>query len=247
MQSFMTKEIPIPLQVVAMHGWGCDARTWEAWRKATEPLGWHWREGERGYGRVPPRIAAWPEPPASGEKRLVIGCSLGPHLVPADVLARAGIVVLLSSFSAFVPPGREGRRSRTALAGMAASLQDETRARAMLQAFTAKIAEPQSPDLLPLGPLDGPLAEVNRARLLADLDLLAKSKGLPAGFPPDACVLIVEGEEDGIVGRAARVMLREALPSADVITLPGVGHALLSGHVIDRVVEWVEACRRAKK
>jgi pimeloyl-ACP methyl ester carboxylesterase len=56
-------------------------------------------------------------------------------------------------------------------------------------------------------------------------------------------VLIVEGEEDRIVEPEARRMLREALPEADVITLPGVGHALLAGEVIDRVVEWVEARR----
>jgi hypothetical protein len=31
------------------------------------------------------------------------------------------------------------------------------------------------------------------------------------------------------------------LPAAEVITLPGVGHALLTGDVIGRVVEWVEA------
>ena len=35
-------------------------------------------------------------------------------------------------------------------------------------------------------------------------------------------------------------MLREALPDADVITLPGVGHALLSSEVIARMVEWAE-------
>jgi alpha-beta hydrolase superfamily lysophospholipase len=56
-------------------------------------------------------------------------------------------------------------------------------------------------------------------------------------------VLIVEAEADRIVEPEARRMLREALPEADVITLPGIGHALLSDDVIDRVVEWVEAHR----
>jgi pimeloyl-[acyl-carrier protein] methyl ester esterase len=164
-------------------------------------------------------------------------------MVPAKVLARADTVVLLASFAAFVPPGREGRRTRAALAGMAASLEDEVRARAMLEAFTKKVAAPQSSHLLPPGPLDGELDEANRARLREDLDLLGRCDGMPAGFPRQARVLIVEAEEDRIVEPEARGMLREALPDADVITLPGVGHALLGGDVVGRVVEWVEAWR----
>ena len=231
-----------PLQVIAMHGWGRDARTWEPWQKATASLGWRWQTGERGYGRFSPHVPDWSEH-ASGTRRLVIGRSLGPHMVPADIFRKADTVVLLVSFAAFVPPGREGRRTRAALAGMAASLKDETRARAMLEVFTARVAEPQSPDLLPPGPLDGSLSEDNRSRLREDLDLLARCDGLPSGFPRGARVLIVEAEEDRIVEPEARRMLREALPAADVITLPGVGHALLAGDVIDRVVEWVEAHR----
>jgi pimeloyl-[acyl-carrier protein] methyl ester esterase len=91
--------------------------------------------------------------------------------------------------------------------------------------------------------LDGSLSEDNRLRLREDLDLLARCDGLPSGFPRGARVLIVEAEEDRIVEPEARALLREALPEADVITLPGVGHALLSGDVIHRVVECVEAQR----
>jgi len=229
-----------PLQAIAMHGWGRDARTWEPWQGATASLGWRWQTGERGYGRFSPRVPEWSEH-ASGTRRLVIGRSLGPHMVPANVLAQADTVVLLASFATFVPPGREGRRTRAALDGMAASLKDETRARAMLEVFTARVAEPQPPDLLPPGPLDGSLSEDNRSRLREDLDLLARCDGLPSGFPRGARVLIVEAEDDRIVEPEARAMLREALPEADVITLPGVGHALLAGDVIDRVVAWVEA------
>jgi len=230
------------LQVVAMHGWGRDARTWDSWRKATDSLGWRWQTGERGYGRFSPRAPAWPEHVA-GMQRLVIGRSLGPHMVPAQVLAQADTVVLLASFATFVPPGREGRRTRTALAGMADCLGDVVRARAMLEAFTTRVAAPQSPDLLPSGPLDGPLDESNRARLREDLELLGRSDGLPAGFPQDARVLIVEAEDDRIVEPEARRLLRESLPKAEVIAFPGIGHALLGCDVMARVIEWVEKSR----
>jgi pimeloyl-[acyl-carrier protein] methyl ester esterase len=117
----------------------------------------------------------------------------------------------------------------------------------MLENFTRKVAEPQSADLLPPGPLDGPLDESNRARLGEDLELLARCDGLPDGFPREARILIVEAEEDRIVEPEARRILRETLPNADVITLPGVGHALLAGDVIGRVAEWVEAWRGAER
>jgi pimeloyl-[acyl-carrier protein] methyl ester esterase len=196
--------------------------------------------GERGYGELAPRVPGWPEGSAATQ-RLVMGHSLGPHLLPADVLGGADAVVLLASFASFVPPGRAGRRARAALAGMAACLGDEARARDMLTAFMQRVAEPQSPDLLPPGPVGGPLDEVNRGRLREDLERLGRCEGLPVVFPRRARVLIVEAEEDRIVERAARMLLREALPEAEVIALRGVGHALLTGDVIGRVVEWVEA------
>ncbi len=235
-----------PLDVIAMHGWGRDARTWDGWQSATQALGWQWQTGERGYGELPPRVPRWPDS-SHGARRLVMGRSLGPHLVPAEVLRKADAVVLMASFAQFVPPGRPERRVRAALAGMAACLADEAKTRAMLQNFLLKVAAPQSPDLLHAGPAEGPLDERNRARLREDLALLERCSGLPEGFPHEAKVLIVEAEEDQIVDSEARTMLRAALPEADVITLPGVGHALLAGDVIGRVVEWVEAWRAAAK
>jgi pimeloyl-[acyl-carrier protein] methyl ester esterase len=243
----MSETIRRPLEVIAMHGWASDARCWEVWRPATEVLGWRWQTGERGYGKLAPQEPRWDTNAAGAGHRVVIGHSLGPHLVPSEVLCLAEAVVLLASFATFVPPGREGRRTRAALAGMAACLGDEAKARVMLSNFMQRVAEPQSPELLPPGPLDGPLDEVNRAQLREDLERLGRCDGLPEGFPAQAKVLIVEAEEDRIVEPEARALLQAALPRADVITLPGVGHALLANNVIASVVPWVEAWRRSEE
>lgn len=236
-----------PLEVIAMHGWASDARCWDPWKTATRAMGWRWHTGERGYGEFAPHHPSWSWSEIGERRRVVMGHSLGPHMLSAEVLKRADAIVLLTSFAAFVPPGREGRRARAALTGMAASLEDEEKARTMLTNFMRKVAEPQSPGLLPPGPVDGSLDTSNRARLREDLELLARCDNLPEGFPRRARVLIVEAGEDRIVEPEARAMLRAALPEADVMSLPGVGHALLTGEVIGRVAEWVEAWRAAEK
>ncbi len=239
----MTEKNPHTIEVIAMHGWAGDARCWEPWKRATKASGWQWETGERGYGEFVPRSPQWSKGTGAGTQRVVLGHSLGPHLLPPETLRDADAIVLLASFATFVPPGPEGRRARAALSGMAASLGEEGRARTMLTNFMMKVAEPQSSDRLPPGPLDGALDETNLARLRADLDLLSRCNGLPDEFPSGARVLIVEAEEDRIVEPAARALLRKALPEAEVIALPGVGHALLAGDVIGRVVAWVEAKR----
>jgi pimeloyl-[acyl-carrier protein] methyl ester esterase len=226
-----------------MHGWASDARCWEAWRSATNCLGWEWQCGERGYGPLPPLVPRWNTSPAPGPRRLILGHSLGPHLLPADVLGRADAIVLLASFAAFVLPGREGRRTRVALRGMASCMEDESRARPMLTGFLAKAAAPQPADLLPPGPIDGPLDLTNRTRLREDLRILESCTGLPDGFPASARILIVEAGADRIVESESRQLLRAALPQAEIMTLPDIGHALLCADLIERVMTWVEKQR----
>lgn len=174
-------------------------------------------------------------------RRVVIGHSLGPHLLTPEVLGCADAVILLASFGTFVPPGRNGRRARAALASMAAKLGNEEDAKGMLRKFLANAASPEPADLMPAGPVDGPLLGLTRLR--EDLALLTGCEGLPAGFSPEARVLIVDAEGDRIVEPEARAMLREALPRAEVMTLKSAGHALLKTNVIDAVLDWVETRR----
>jgi pimeloyl-[acyl-carrier protein] methyl ester esterase len=221
--------------VIAMHGWVSDSSQWQPWREAASALGWGWQSGERGYGPLLPAQPSWRE----GGRRVVIAHSLGPHLLEASVLARAEAVVLLASFGRFVPPGRGGRALRTALEGMAAALADPSEARAMLRRFLSKAAAPDPMEAMAPGPADGPLSPNGLERLRADLGLLEHSKGLPEAFPAQVPVLIVEAGDDQIVAPQARALLREALPAATVLKLPGAGHALLRAPVVEPVLSWL--------
>jgi pimeloyl-[acyl-carrier protein] methyl ester esterase len=238
-----TPTLPSSVQVIAMHGWGGDSLNWAPWQEATNPLGWRWESGERGYGSHPPAMPSW----SGSHLRVVIGHSLGPHLLPAALLDEADAVVLLAGFGRFVPPGKEGRRLRAALGAMAEQLADgpteetaATRAQSLLRDFLAEAALPDPAELLPPGPADQPVGHESRERLRQDLELLERCHGLPAGFPQRAPVLIVEAGADRIVVPAARALLRKALPDADVLCLSGAGHCLLRSAVMAPVLRWLQ-------
>jgi len=224
------------MQLIAMHGWASDAQRWGPLQAAWTARGWHGQCGDRGYGPRPPQTVAWRE---GAGPRVVIAHSLGLHLLPTPVLERADAVVLLASFGRFVPEGREGRRLRHAMTAMAHQLGGP-QAEAMLKTFQQRAAAPQPTSLLPPGITAEPLSDRGRHQLEEDLQLLTSTAGLPAGFPPQARVLIVEGGEDQIVVPEARQLLRNAVPTADTLVLAGVGHCLLSPALDPLVCGWIE-------
>jgi pimeloyl-[acyl-carrier protein] methyl ester esterase len=156
------------------------------------------------------------------------------------VLAEAEAVILLASFGRFVPPGKGGRALQTALEGMAAALADPIDASAMLRRFLIKAAAPDPIDAMGPGPADAPLRPAGLERLRNDLRLLAATQGLPKAFPAEVPVLIVEAGDDQIVVPEARALLREALPDATVLALPGAGHALLRAPILEPVLTWIK-------
>ncbi len=228
-------------QVIAMHGWAGDSRQWQPLATQLEARGWRWRGGERGYGDQSPAPPRW----QGAGRKVVIAHSLGPHLLPAEVWEGADAVVLLASFGRFLPRGAAGRRLRAALVGMDAALADTASARAMLRGFLSEAAAPDPPSALPSGPADGPLAPPQLERLRADLALLERTEGLPTGFPADVPVLVVEAGEDRIVAPEARALLREALPRATHLPLPGAGHALLTAPLLEPLLTWLATGRLA--
>jgi pimeloyl-[acyl-carrier protein] methyl ester esterase len=225
------------LQVIAMHGWCGEACHWQPWQRQFAARHWHWQSGERGYGSAAAQLPAWHE---RGGRRVVIGHSLGPHLLPQQLWAQAEAVVLLASFGRFVPPGPPGERLSQALTTMASKLDDSEAARAMLHRFLRQAAAPDPIELSPPGPAEGPLGPEQRQRLRDDLQLLQHTAGLPAGFPRAAPVLVVEAAEDRIVAPEARQLLRQQLAGAEWVTIPGAGHSLLRAPVLPLVLEWLQ-------
>jgi 8-amino-7-oxononanoate synthase len=235
-----------PVQLIAMHGWAGDGGHWQAWQPAATSRGWGLQLGERGYGQRPALMPPWPR---HGRKGLICH-SMGVHLVPPEVLAASEAVVLLASFGRFVPPGAEGRPLRIALAGMAAELQESgdeltssLRAQQLLQRFLSKVLGPGALAAgltVPPGPADQPIGPAGRDRLRCDLELLGRLTALPASFPRQVPVLLLEATDDPIVHPAARERLRQELPQARVKLLAGSGHAMADPALIPLVLDWLQ-------
>jgi 8-amino-7-oxononanoate synthase len=250
-----------PVQLIAMHGWAGDGGHWQAWQPAAASRGWGLQLGERGYGQRPALLPPWP---SHGRKGLICH-SLGVHLVPPEVLAASEAVVLVASFGRFVPPGAAGRPLRIALAGMAAELQesgdeltDSLRAQQLLQRFLRKVLGPGAgagveadveadveaglgpPPGGPPGPAAQPIGPAGRDRLRCDLELLGRLTALPASFPRQVPVLLLEAADDPIVHPAARDRLRQELPQAQVKLLSGLGHAMADPALIPLVFDWLQ-------
>jgi len=229
------------MQVIAMHGWGGDSHGWAPWQQACQARGWSWQSGDRGYGYLSPVEPHWNEaPPNARQRRLVIAHSMGLHLLPAEVLAQADGVVLLASFSRFIPEGKAGRHLRLAIEAMAEQLLSN-RGEAMLTDFLARAAAPADPALLHPTPFDSGLSAIGRQRLSDDLNALGHTSGLPDGFPQQARVLLVEAGSDQIVAREATEALAACLPQADRITLQGAGHCFLGNPVLPMALAWLES------
>ena len=225
-------------QVLAMHGWAGHAGQWHHWQNTFGSLGWTWLAGERGYTHGPTRMPNWSN---TDGQRMVIAHSLGLHLLPAPVLQQATAVVLLGCFAEFVPKGRAGRAVATGLRGMDSTLGTSLEA-AMLGPFFENAAAPLPGSALPASPPVRGLSSDGRNRLQADLGLLATCRTLPQGWPTQADVLVVQGEQDAVVPPSSCRGLLDAL-DRQPHTLhrdPSWGHALITPAVLSVVIGWIE-------
>ena len=98
-------------QVIAMHGWCSDSTYWHNWERKFRLDGWHWKNAERGYGCIKASEPFWRKSIRSNlaNKRVFICHSLGLHLISTQLLNEASHVVLLNSFSRFIPNAKESR------------------------------------------------------------------------------------------------------------------------------------------
>ncbi len=232
-------------QVIAMHGWSGDSNSWHKWSNQFKTNKWVWESAERGYGEIPSFTPQWNKESLDdiNSRRVVIAHSLGLHLINCEVLAKATDLVLLGSFSRFIPSGRESRHVKLALQGMQ-NCFGTIREKKMFQTFLAKACYPEPISAIPSGPLTRGLSVEGRKKLKGDFEILIRTNQLPKGLMAQSRVLVVYGQEDSIVAHDTRDCLIEDLknhldnPPTNWV-IPRSGHLLLTAKLISKVQNWL--------
>ncbi|AIQ98014.1 alpha/beta hydrolase [Prochlorococcus sp. MIT 0801] len=232
-------------EIIAMHGWAGDSNQWANWVKIFKCCEWEWQTCERGYKALSPHTPKWNHNSNTVNlKRVAICHSLGSHLIDKQVLHSATHVVLINSFSRFIPSGKENRPVQMVLNKMMNTINTPNEA-SMLRKFHVKAYKPNHIDAKAIESNLINISEIGRVRLKNDLIRLINSTSLPTGLNTHANVLIVNSEEDYILANQTKVKLAEDLKQhlellPKTINLQGEGHSITKIKNIKKIKHWLE-------
>ncbi len=233
-------------QIIAMHGWCSDSNSWKLWEDHFKDKNWTWQNGESGYGKMQPHDPEWKgkDQKNRSAKKVLMCHSLGTHLISNKVLTNATDIVLLNSFSRFIPANKESRALRVGLIGMRKHLEESTGA-TMLMSFLKKASSPHKVNDMPSGPIQIGLSSDGLEKLKSDLELLINTNKLPIGISKGTRVLVINGDQDKIILSSAKKELLASLknhlntPPANW-TITGEGHFILQPELMENVRKWLE-------
>ena len=160
------------------------------------------------------------------------------------VLHSATHVVLINSFSRFIPSGKENRPIKLALNRMMDAINTPNEA-SMLSKFHVKAHKPNHIDADSIESNLINISDLGRVKLKKDLKLLIDSDSLPIGLNTLANVLIVNSEEDNILANQTKAKLAEDLRKhlkflPKIINLQDEGHSITKIKNIKKIKHWLE-------
>ena len=232
-------------EIITMHGWAGDSTQWSNWEKIFKCCDWEWQTTERGYQAISPHAPKWNHNSNQVElKRVAICHSLGSHLIDQQVLDSATHVVLINSFSRFIPSGKENRPIQMALNRMINAINTPNEA-TMLRKFHVKAYKPNDIDVSSIESNLLHISDSGRLRLKNDLIRLINSDSLPIGLNNSAKVLIVNSEQDYILANQTKAKLAEDLinhleVAPKIINLQEEGHFITKIKNIKKIKHWLE-------
>ncbi len=232
-------------EIIAMHGWAGDSHQWSDWEKIFKSYDWEWQTSERGYKNISPHTPTWNNNSNQVElKRVAICHSLGSHMIDKEILHSATHVVLINSFSRFIPTSKEDRPIKLALNRMMNTINTPNEA-SMLRKFYIKAYKPNYIDVKSSESNVIHISDSGRFKLKNDLKLLMNSDSLPIGLNNSAKVLIVNSEQDYILSNQTKAQLAEDLKNhldviPKIINLQDEGHFITKIKNIKKVKHWLE-------
>ncbi len=231
-------------EIIAMHGWGNDSSRWDSWQKEFKKDNWIWQNAERGYGNLTPAMPRWrKELNSDHHKRVLICHSLGSHLIEKEIIKQATHVVLLNSFSRFIPKGKENRSTKIAIEGMRQSFGTQKEI-SMIENFLKKAAMPNTASPISTNSIVNKINKEGREKLQGDLEILSKTIALPNGFPKRSVVLVVNAKNDYIVPKSTQAelindLLKHLASPPTIWNINGAGHDLSGSEIIHKIKSWL--------
>lgn len=213
--------------VLAFHGWGWSATSWQPWQDWFTVQGADFWAGDRGYWGSP----QW-DWPALGDRLWLLTHSWGLHWLPPELVARADCLICWGGFTAYHPEPEPARsQSQQALGQLRAAIAADPLAG--LQGFYRQCYRPQTaPELPAIVP--------DRDRLLADLEQLDCSQLAVEPLLQIPQRLLLHGESDRIVPlERAQALVAQLQPTAWKFW-PRQGHALPVTAIAD-CQQWIQA------
>ena len=232
-------------EIIAMHGWAGNGNQWKDWIDLFQCSDWAWQTAERGYKRINAHMPKWNiNSNQNDQKKVAICHSLGLHLIDKKVLCRATHVVLINSFSRFIPSGKDNQYVTMALSRMMNAFNTPKEV-VMLRKFHIKAYKPNNINVASIESNLLPLSDSGRLRLKTDLKLLMDSDSLPVGLSTTAKVLIINSEHDHILAHLTRENLADDLTNhllylPRIINLQEEGHSISRIKSIKKIKHWLE-------
>ncbi len=232
-------------EIIAMHGWAGDSNEWSNWIDFFQCCGWEWQAAERGYKDKSPDSPSWKNDLNQvGRKRVAICHSLGSHIIDKKVLSSATHVVLINSFSRFIPSGKENRSITMALNKMMHAINTPNEL-SMLKKFHLKAHKPNAINMESIESNIFHISDSGRLRLKNDLKLLINSDSLPTGLNCESKVLIINSKQDYILPNQTKEKLAEDLidyfgVEPAIINIEDEGHSISKIKNIKKIKQWLE-------
>ena len=232
-------------EIIAMHGWAGDSNQWSNWIDLFQCCNWEWQTAERGYKEMRSCTPKWKNYlNKAGIKRVAICHSLGSHLIDKNVLYSATHVVLINSFSRFIPSSKENRSITMALNKMMNAIKTPNE-KSMLRKFQIKAYKPNEINLETTESNYLHISNSGRVKLKNDLKLLMNSDSLPTGLNTNSKVLVINSKQDYILPTQTKEKLAEDLMkylevAPKIINLQEEGHSISKIKNIKKIKHWLE-------
>lgn len=201
------------LRFIFQHGWGFHASCWREWRVL---LARPCLVGDRGYWGDPVPL----ERSATSSGSVLVCHSLGLHFLPAELLAHASLLVIISGFAQFHGQNSaDGRFSRKHVQKMLSRLRTDP---------TALIADFYRDCGCAGWPVDP--RPMDTALLARDLLLLDQGRVEERRFAKLPAILLLHGREDRVARPERAAELAGLLCRSQVTIIDGAGHGLPFTH-----------------